>query len=229
MLIFSFSKQPQFLFAKNVYFCVIELWIANVLSSDCGDIMNKTLILLILCLSPIVALTQQTGIEVPVRVAPFVEKGKTALALESADLNGDGFADYLLVVESAAATSGEPGGDTRSLLILTGRRDGELRLAARNDKVVYCRSCGGVFGDPFAGVTASRNSFTVDNYGGSNWRWSDSYKFNYSRIDKTWQLVLVTKDSFMATDPEKTSKTRTITPKKFGKIDLARFDPEKIR
>ena len=188
------------------------------------------LLLLTLCFSPIVALTQEKGIEIPAKAAPFIEKGKTALALESADLNGDGIADYLLVVESANASSGESGvDDMRSLLILTAGANGDLKLAARNDKVVYCRSCGGVFGDPFAGVTVNRNSFTVDNYGGSNWRWSDSYKFNYSRIDKTWQLVLVTKDSFMATDPEKTSKTRTITPKKFGKIDLARFDPEKIR
>ncbi len=190
--------------------------------------INRAAILLILCCGSLSA--QDSGIDIPAKVEPFVDQGKTALALETADLNGDGFADYLLVVESAKAATGPYGDDDkRSLLILTADSSGELKLAARNDKVVYCRSCGGVFGDPFAGVSVKRNSFTVDNYGGSNWRWSDSYQFNYSRIDKTWQLVLVSKGTFMSTDPEKTAKSRTITPKKFGKIDLARFDPDTIK
>ncbi|MBK9528624.1 MAG: hypothetical protein IPO41_09965 [Acidobacteria bacterium] len=186
-------------------------------------------VLFILCCYSLAISAQDSGITIPTKVAPFIEKGKIALALETADLNGDGFADYLLVVETPKADKDEPGDGIRTLLILTADRNDDLKLAARNDKVVYCRTCGGVFGDPFAGVTARRNSFSVDNYGGSNWRWSDSYKFNYSRIDKTWQLVLVAKDSFMATDPEKTAKTKIITPKKFGKINIARFDPDKIR
>lgn len=178
----------------------------------------------------IAAPAQDAVKDVTAKVAPFVEKGKTVIAFETADLNGDGFADYLIVVERAKADPGKAGDDDkRTLLILTANNNGDLKLAASNDKVVYCRSCGGVFGDPFSGVTVKRNSFTVDNYGGSNWRWSDSYKFDYSRIDKTWQLVLVTKDTFMSTDPEKTSKTKTITPKKFGKINLASFDPDNIR
>ncbi|MEQ1646379.1 MAG: hypothetical protein ABL959_23200 [Pyrinomonadaceae bacterium] len=191
----------------------------------------KTLtgVLFILYFCSLTISAQDPGLAVPAKVAPFVEKGKIALALETADLNGDGFADYLLVVETPKAGRDVSGDGIRTLLILTADRNGELKLAARNDKVVYCRTCGGVFGDPFAGVTAKRNTFSVDNYGGSNWRWSDSYKFNYSRIDKTWQLILVSKDSFMSTDPEKTAKTKVITPKKFGKIDIARFDPDKIR
>ncbi len=187
-------------------------------------------ILLILSYGALAISAQDAVKDVTAKIAPFVEKGKTVIAFETADLNGDGFADYLIVVERAKADPGEAGDDDkRTLLILTADSKGDLKLAASNDKVVYCRSCGGVFGDPFAGVTVKRNSFTVDNYGGSNWRWSDSYKFDYSRIDKTWQLVLVSKDTFMSTDPEKTSKTTTITPKKFGKINLAQFDPDKIR
>lgn len=191
--------------------------------------MNKAAILLAMYCGAVAISAQDPGLAVPAKIAPFVEKGKIAIALESADLNGDGSADYLLVVETPKADRDVSGDGIRTLLILTADRNGDLRLAARNDKVVYCRTCGGVFGDPFAGVTAKRNTFSVDNYGGSNWRWSDSYKFNYSRIDKTWQLVLVAKDTFMATDPEKTAKTKIITPKKFGKINIARFDPDKIR
>jgi hypothetical protein len=151
-----------------------------------------------------------------------------AIASEPADLNGDGTIDHILVLERTDAAAGEGSDDKRSLIVLTRDKNGVLKRAASNDKVVYCRSCGGVFGDPFAGIRVKRNSFTVDNYGGSNWRWSDSYKFNYSRRDRTWQLVLITKDSFQATDPDK-SKTKVITPKSFGKINLADFDPDKMR
>ncbi len=191
--------------------------------------MNKRSLLFGLFFAVLSTFVSAQNIDLPAKVAAFVEKGRAALALESADLNGDGFPDHLLVVEDPDAPADDSGADKRTLLILTADRNGNLKLAARNDKVVYCRSCGGVFGDPFAGVSVRRKSFTVDNYGGSNWRWSDSYKFNYSRIDKAWQLVLVTKETFMATDPEKTSKIRTITPKRFGKVDLVRFDPEKIK
>lgn len=183
------------------------------------------LLFLVIAVSAIAG--QDDGVKIPDAVKPFVEKGKTALALETADLNGDGFADFVLVVENTGAANREGSDDIRSLLILIADRTGKLKLAKRNDKVVYCRSCGGVFGDPFAGLTVKRNSFTVDNYGGSNWRWSDSYTFNYSRIDQTWQLVKVTKETFNATNP-KEFKTKVRTPKNFGKVDIADADPDKV-
>ncbi len=193
------------------------------------NISLKTILaaLFVCSVIPIVISAQDSGIDVPANVKPFVVKDKSVLAVESADLNGDGTRDYILVVENAKAAGGERVDNKRSLLILTSDSSGRLKLVKTNDKVVYCRSCGGVFGDPFANLTARQSSFTIDNYGGSNWRWSYSYTFNYSRIDKTWQLVKVVEDSFNALDPGK-YKTRTYTPKRFGKIDIADFDPDKI-
>ena len=184
-------------------------------------------VLFVFSFVPIVVSAQESGIEVPAGVKPFVAKDKAVLAVESADLNGDGTKDYILVVENAKAADGEGADDKRTLLILTTEVSGKLKLVKTNDKVVFCRRCGGVFGDPFAGITAKQNTFTVDNYGGSNWRWSYSYTFNYSRIDKTWQLVKAVEDSFNALDPKK-YKTKTYTPKNFGKIDIADLDPDKI-
>jgi len=53
------------------------------------------------------------------------------------------------------------------------------------------------------------------------------YKFNYSRINKTWQLVEVKNESYSNADVDKV-KTKVLTPKNFGKIDVAGFDPEKL-
>ena len=183
--------------------------------------------LMTLCLSTMLISVRGQGMDIPADVKPFVGKDKIALALETADLNGDGTKDHILVLERVGADKNDGTEDKRWLLVLIRDTKGNLKLAKTNDKVVYCRSCGGVFGDPFAGIRVRAGSFTVDNYGGSNWRWSDSYTFNYSRIDKTWQLLKVVKVTFNATDSNQV-KSKTVTPKKFGKVDIASADPEKI-
>lgn len=167
--------------------------------------------------------------QIPAEVKPFVEKDTRLLAMESADLNGDGLKDYVLVLEKQKAKPTDPDLETgqRPLLILLRGEGGALKLVKRNDKIVLCSTCGGMMGDPFQGVSTKAKSFSVTHYGGSGWRWSNEYKFNYSRIDSTWQLVRVEESEFHAGDPEHTTKTRVFTPPKdYGKIDIADFDPE---
>lgn len=170
---------------------------------------------------------QNSELKIPAEVTPFIDKERVAIALESADLNGDGTRDYVLVIEDPKETSDLLQGK-RSLLILTRENGGKLKLAARNDKeAVYCRTCGGIsIGDPFMGIKVGRNTFTINHYGGSAWRWTDDFKFNYSRIDKNWQLVRVEETSFHTSEPEKGETHIYTPPKDFGKINLADFDPE---
>ena len=193
------------------------------------DVLYLTAFLFVLYFAPAIVCAQSSELKIPVEAQVFIGKNDHAIAFESADLNGDGTMDFLLVTEpKTAKTMGEDAGNERTLMILTGDAAGKLKLAKTNKQVVYCKSCGGVFGDPFAGIDVKRNSFTVNNYGGSNWRWSESYQFNYSRIDKTWQLVRAESESFNALDSNKV-KTKIRTPKSFGKVDIANFDPNNIR
>lgn len=174
---------------------------------------------------------RQDELKIPDEVRPFVETGAKAIALEAADLNGDGRKDFVLVLERENPRKDENDFpvNQRPLLILVRGEDGKLTEAKRNERVVMCSQCGGVFGDPFEGVVAARNTFTVMFYGGSNWRWAYSYKFNYSRLDKTWQLVRTEETEFHTSAPDK-MKTRVFTPPKdFGKIDIADFDPENYK
>lgn len=191
--------------------------------------MRRTvLLMLLLCAAPAAVAARQGEVQVPAEVRPFVERGSKAIALEAADLNGDGRGDFVLVLERENPSKDENDFpvNQRPLLVLVRGEDGRLSEAKRNERLVMCSQCGGVFGDPFEGVTAARNTFTVMFYGGSNWRWAYSYKFNYSRLDKTWQLVRTEETNFHSSEPEK-MKTRVFTPPKdFGKIDLADFDPE---
>ena len=175
------------------------------------------------------AARQNDEVKIPADVKPFVQKGLIPIAIETGDLNADGFKDHVLVVSQPVDENAawEEGAGKRSVLILIREPSGELRLAGRNDLVVLCKNCGGVFGDPFAGVNIRDTSFTVNNYGGSNDRWSYSYTFDYSRRDRTWQLVRVEDESFHALDPKHTTKRRVYAPpKSFGLITFSEFDPD---
>ena len=170
--------------------------------------------------------TQRPEVDVPAAAKPFVAPRMRPLAFEVADLNRDGRPDAVLVLEPAL----KPGDDEfeerpRPLLILVGQSDGTYREAARNAKVVYCSRCGGMMGDPFQGVTAGPGTFTVENAGGSSWRWGVSYRFNYSRRDDAWQLVRVREEDFHASDAATAKTVVSTPPKHFGKIDIADFDP----
>jgi hypothetical protein len=193
---------------------------------------TKVGLLLTFCFSIITTQAQTEAIAVPAEVQPFVEQGTKPIALESADLNGDGMKDYILVLERENPSQKDENDfpkNQRPLLILVRGADNKLTAAKRNELIVMCSQCGGVMGDPFAGVTVGRNTFTVNHYGGSAWRWSADYKFNYSRIDKTWQLVRIEEESFNANDPQKTMKRKIrVPPKDFGKVDIADFDPAKF-
>lgn len=148
--------------------------------------MRKVLTTIIWLAAATLSVTAQSELKVPAEVTPFVEAGTKAIAVEKSDLNGDGREDFILVLEKdnpAKDANDFPVGQ-RPLIILVRGADGKLIVAKRNDRIVMCSQCGGVFGDPFEGVIAGRNTFTVDHYGGSNWRWKYSYQFNYSTVDK---------------------------------------------
>lgn len=189
--------------------------------------MLKTLMSIVLLALAGHVSAQETA-DVPEEVKPFISKDMSALACKSADLNGDGTKDYVLVVETAASAADRNSEDERTLMIITRDAKDKLKLAKSNDSVVFCRGCGGVFGDPFDSVEVKRNTFTVVNYGGSAWRWSETYTFNYSRIDKTWQLVKAVSESFNSLAPQNLMR-KVRTPKNFGKIDIADFDSSKIK
>ena len=187
--------------------------------------------LILLCAAPQFVAAQDDTLKIPEEVKPFVEAGTKAIAVEAADLNGDGRGDFVLVLEreNPAKDANDFPVRQRPLLILTRGEDGKLSEAKRNELLVMCSQCGGVFGDPFEGVEVGRNTFTVNHYGGSNWRWKYSYKFNYSRIDRTWQLVRTEEVEYHTSDPDK-MKTQVFTPPRhYGKIDIADFDPENYK
>jgi hypothetical protein len=170
-------------------------------------------IAIVVFVAPLIIAAQE--LKIPADVERFVEPGTKAIALEKSDLNGDGREDFILVLEKekpARDADDFPVGQ-RPLLILLRGADGKLTAAKRNERIVMCSQCGGVFGDPFEGVMPD-NTFSVGHYGGSN-RWKFSYKFNYSRIENySWSALRnpITRPTRMAARP-KSTRRRSISEK----------------
>lgn len=183
-------------------------------------------------LFPSFVIAQDEVVKIPDEVQRFVDSGKIPIALETGDLNADKRKDFILVVSEIVPADGpyEEGAGERSVLLLVRDSNGQLTMAGRNDLAAMCRNCGGVYGDPFAGISIRGTRFTVSNYGGSNSRWSYDYTFDYSRRDRTWQLVRVEENSFHALDPKRTERKHVyLPPKDFGLITFKDFDPDNFQ
>lgn len=108
------------------------------------------------------------------------------------DLNKDGIKDAATVIEKAAPAGEEA--PERALLIAFGKPDGSYKLSVIADGVLLRADEGGVWGDPFDGLEINRGSLVVSEYGGSNWRWYNRYRFRYQ--DGDWFLIGMTSGTY---------------------------------
>lgn len=162
----------------------------------------------------------------PNSLKEFIPSGYVALNAESGDLNLDSIPDAILVIKKPDEKDTSDVVDhptKRPLLVLIGEGNNKYKLAARNDDVVLCVDCGGVFGDPFEGISIKNGVFSVEHYGGSAWRWTKIITFKYTAKDKNWILSRVGSDSYHASDPNKV-KTTIKTAKNFGKVLFEKYD-----
>ena len=111
------------------------------------------------------------------KVKLLIPPGNEILDVVSGDMNADGFTDYAMVLRNENEDNN--GDELRPLLLITGNKSGELTLLQRNDSVVLCKNCGGVFGDPFQQITFKNGMLLIENNIGSNWRWSRNISFKY--------------------------------------------------
>lgn len=149
---------------------------------------------------------------------------QTLIDYYQTNLNTDQLPDLLLVMQQptdTTKTETEQEGK-RQLYVLLQQSNKQYKVAAQNDKVVYCQNCGGVMNDPYMGIIINPDhSFTVSNYGGSAWRWGIDYTFAYKNNDFFW--VKETSTTFSSTDPEH-GDTKQRTETQLGKVTLNNFD-----
>jgi hypothetical protein len=159
----------------------------------------------------------------PAEAKPFVLPGYEMLDYITGDLNGDKRPDAILLLRWPGEDTLTDDSHDRPFLLLMRQPNGKLKLEKRNDNLVMCRQCGGVFGDPYDNTEIKDNGFTISFYGGSSWRWGSQYRFDYKPAKKDWLLVKETQNSFQSGDPENTMKECIIEESELGEITVEKY------
>lgn len=106
------------------------------------------------------------------------------LAWAQGDLDGDGLEDLAAVVEhrpgKTLLKNTHAWDASRTLMVLIQGEDGVYKRHQENRTLVRRDTEGGVYGDPFDGITVQSGALHLHEYGGSSARWSIGYTF-------TWQ------------------------------------------
>jgi hypothetical protein len=152
----------------------------------------------------------------------YIPQGYSILDSASGYLNNDTYKDVVLILKYKYENIGAD--TTRPLLLLAGtKKNNHYSLMAKNDSVVLCKECGGIFGDPFQGITIKRGYFSIEHYGGSSWRWTRIITFKYSIKTKQFLLHRDAGVSYHNTE-NPIKETKLISNKSdFGKLNFINF------
>jgi len=156
----------------------------------------------------------------PINIEKFVPKGYEVLNLTMGNLNLDEYEDAILILKHKNEESDDY---KRPLYILVGDSRGEFRVVAENNGSVLGVSDGGIWGDPFVGVTIDDGYFSLKYYGGSNWRWSRTVTFKYDEGQKGWFLYRDREESYYLLNPNK-KEIDIKTPEDFGTVEFEKFN-----
>ncbi|NDC41490.1 MAG: hypothetical protein EBZ77_08070 [Chitinophagia bacterium] len=115
----------------------------------------------------------------------FFPKGYVVMDSTFGDMNKDGVADAVLVLQTVAESQSTEfytnDDDDRYLLVVLKEPNG-WRLVDSSSEVIECKGCGGVYGDPYEGISISpKGVLDIRHYGGSNWRWSSLLRYRYQK------------------------------------------------
>jgi hypothetical protein len=156
----------------------------------------------------------------------FVLNGYEMLDFIEGDLNGDKRNDAILILKISGEDTVATDDLKRPLLILVRQPDGKLKIEKRNDDLVMCRHCGGIFGDPYEGLELIKNGFSISFYGGSSWRWAYTYSFEFKPAKKNWYLIKEHQLSYHNTEPEINTKECDIETAELGIVPIEKFTSE---
>ena len=182
------------------------------------------IICLYFCLFSFSANAQTKNIAVPDGVSKYFTNGFIPLDVAYGDINNDKYDDIIVILHDPSEDTIHSQNVRRPLLLLLNGRDQTYKLAARNDNVVHCVHCGGMF-DPYNEITIKKGYFSIEHYGGLSMRWTHIITFKYSEIDNDWLLHKDGTTYFHSSTPEKV-KTEIKTVKQFGRILFKDYNNE---
>lgn len=158
------------------------------------------------------------------KITSFIPSGYSVLDSRTGDLNKDNYPDAILILKANEEETNED--LARPLMLLTGTASGNYKLIARNDSIVLCKGCGGIFGDPYDGITIKNGYFSVEHYGGSSWRWTRIITFKYDLRSRSFKLHRDAGTSYHTSDPNK-YEDHINNKEDYGKVTFTEFNNKK--
>lgn len=155
-------------------------------------------------------------------IRQLIPLGWDVIDTMTGDLNRDQYIDLLIILRDPAEDS--LGDVPRPLLVCTGDPENIFTVVARNENVVLCKDCGGVFGDPYDGLAIKNGYFSVEHYGGSSWRWTNISTFKYNESQKTWLLHRDAGVSYNVFDPDGTEEENVRNQEHYGKMKFTEYN-----
>lgn len=169
--------------------------------------------------TPVVGSTEQVELQfsntesiegessVMLKLQDIVPQGYRLLDSKEGDIDHDGIADALLVVEDEFNTSQVFGeGAQRKMLVCKAGEDGVLKVVRENRQIIPCKTCGGLDGAYFELQIVQPGAFSVVVQGGSRERWTIQYDFTYDKLSSDW-LLTAAKISLMDSTQEDVEPT----------------------
>jgi hypothetical protein len=164
--------------------------------------------------------------KLPDEVSMLLNNDSRILFSAIVDLNGDKNDEYLIAIQLNEDDKEYEQDNDRILFIIT-RDKNHFKIHSFNKKILLCSACGGQMGDPFNGITTGKKWFAVNHFGGSREKWSQKYKFGYSRKYDKWQLIEANEELIDSLNPESSDNVskKYFPPKDYGLINFEDFDP----
>ncbi len=134
----------------------------------------------------------------------LIPEGFEILDTDTLAIGMDTYVVNALKYENEDSLAGYTNELIRPLTILKKETSSEFELMARNDSIILCRVCGGIFGDPWEGLETEENTFIIYHMGGSSDRWTRNIKFQYDSEKRGWYMISDRGVSFSTYDPEGT-------------------------
>ena len=118
------------------------------------------------------------------KLEAFVPKGWHILEKAEGDLNKDNLPDLATVIETDKPVKNlkEPEMEVppRILFVALRQTDGSYQLSVQSNESILLSNEGGIFGDPWAGMTIERGTLLIQFYAGSSDRWGYDYRWRWN-------------------------------------------------
>ena len=121
-------------------------------------------------------------------VEDFIPPDMMLIEEAEGHLNNDDLLDHVLVLKMIDEDGDDLSELKRHLMIIIGDENHGLMLMVDNPNILFCKSCGGVFGDPYDALAIDEKSFSISHYGGSADRWSRTATFEYNEELDDWVI-----------------------------------------